>query len=567
MNDSSTTHANFKLLHREIRVGGNIPELKKGEVLLRKTTSLCPECYRLLPAIIFEREGKVWIRRICPTHGEIEEIYWGDVNLYNKALKYEVPPAKLNVTNVDYKMPCPFNCGLCPLHQNYTALVNLVATNRCDLSCWYCFFYAEKAGFVYEPSLEQIRFMLSKPRKQYPYGGIALQITGGEPLLRDDLVDIVKIARDLGYTHIQLNTNGIRFISEGGIELSRKLREAGVNTIYLSFDAVSPINFKNHWEVPYIFEVFRKTNMSSVVLVPTVINGWNTQELGNIIRFAAENIDIVRGVNFQPISITGRVPKHERLKYRITIPDTIKLIEEETDGEIPREAWYPVPTAQIFSSFLEAFTARPYIQMRNHPACGMATYVYVEKKNGQINRLIPISEFVDIDGLLEYLKERTEELKKGRSKYIVGLKVLYNLKRFIYNEKLPPELKLWNLLYNIFIKHDYSALGVFHYKFLFIGMMHFMDLYNYDIQRVMRCSIHYVTPDGRVIPFCAFNVLSDIYRDHIQRQYAIPLDKWIKLKGEDTIGSAIKYKRDAKKLESGEIYRKAYANFISSWRN
>ncbi|MCD6509424.1 MAG: radical SAM protein [Thermoprotei archaeon] len=556
----------FSLSQKEIKVGGPTPELKEGEQLIRKTQSLCPECYRLLPAIIFEREGKAWIRRICPEHGEIEELYWGDADLLRRAFKYEVPPRRIKIHEVGYDHPCPFSCGLCPMHLNYTALVNLVATNRCDLSCWYCFFYAERAGFVYEPSLEQIRRMLSVPRKQYPHGGLALQITGGEPLLRDDLVDIVRIAKELGYTHIQLNTNGLRFIGKGGMELSRSLRESGVNTIYLSFDAVSPINFKNHWEVPYILEVFRKTNVTSVVLVPTVIRNWNTSELGDIIKFAAENIDVIRGVNFQPISITGRVPRSERMKYRITIPDTISLIEEETDGEIPRDAWYPVPVASIFASFLEAFTGRPYLQMRNHPACGMATYVYVERHNGKVVGFKPITEFIDVAGLLDYLKEKTEELRRGGNRYLVGLKVLYGLRKFIHNEKLPEGLKLWNLLYNIFIRHDYGVLGVFHYKFLFLGMMHFMDLYNYDVQRVMRCNIHYVVPDGRIVPFCAFNVLSDLYRDSIQKQYSVPLEKWIELKGKDTVGDAIKYKRDVKKLESGEIYRRTYASFMDSWR-
>lgn len=146
----------------------------------------------------------------------------------------------------------------------------MVVTNRCNLSCWYCFFYSEAAGYVYEPSLEQIRGMVRSIKKQGVT--VAIQLTGGEPLLREDLVDIVKLLREEGVRHIQLNTNGIKFaelyLEDPGkaVEYARQLRVNGVNTVYLSFDGVSPVtNWKNHWEIPYIFETFRKAGMSAIL--------------------------------------------------------------------------------------------------------------------------------------------------------------------------------------------------------------------------------------------------------------------------------------------------------------
>jgi len=413
--------------------------------------------------------------------------------------------------------------------------------------------------------------MLASARKQYPYGAIALQITGGEPLLRDDLVDIVRIAKELGYTHVQLNTNGLRFSKPEAVDLIRKLRyldngEIGVNTVYLSFDAVSPINFKNHWEIPFIFDNLRKGDLTSVVLVPTVVRDWNTEEVGDIIRFAAENMDIVRGVNFQPVSITGMVPRSEREKYRITIPDVIKLIEDQTNGEIYKESWYPVPVGAIISDYLSRIARRPFIRFANHPACGMATYVYVDVKGKEVRKFIPITEFIDVDGLLEFLKEENERLERGGNRYLSLIRFLRRLNKFIIKEKAPEELKLGAILKSIILRRDYNALGKFHYKFLFLGMMHFMDLYNYDVQRVMRCNIHYVVPNGNVIPFCAFNVINELYRDRFQKEYSVSLDEWVKLHGEDSIGDAIKHKRDVKKLESSELYRKTYKNFIKNWK-
>ncbi len=553
---------------RTLKIGGPIPKLKPNEKLLRKTQSLCPVCYRMLPAIVFERDGKVWIRKICPEHGEIEEIYWGDAELYRKALKWEVKSKPIKVVYTKAEAPCPFTCGLCPYHMTYTALANIVLTNRCDLSCWYCFFYAEKAGYVYEPSLEELREMIRNLRKQYPRGGLAVQLTGGEPTLRDDLVEIVKMIKEEGVQHIQLNTHGLRFAYDpNGVELAKKLREAGLNTVYLSFDGVSPsVNFKNHWEIPFIFDTFRKARVTSVVLVPTLIKGWNTDELGAIIVFAAKNMDIVRGVNFQPVSLTGQMSRSEREKARVTIPDAIKYIEEQTDGQISRDAWYPTPVTDVISDFVEAFTGEPKLHMPIHPACGMATYVYVKRESDGSIEFTPITKFIDVEGFFEYLKEKTEELKKGKNRYVVGLKILYNLRKFIDSEKQPKDINLWKLIFNIFIKHNYKALGEFHYNFLYIGMMHFMDLYNYDIQRVMRCGIHYLVPGGKVIPFCTFNVLPDLYRDRVQKEHGIPIKEWIRIKGIHTIGEAIKYKRNIKKLESSELYRKTYADF-REWLN
>ncbi|MET1160460.1 MAG: tetraether lipid synthase Tes [Thermoprotei archaeon] len=543
------------------------PRVRQGEELLSLTQSVCPNCYRILPAIIVEREGRVYIRRECPEHGEIEELYYGDVELYKKMKKWSEEGRGSKYVYTPLEKPCPFSCGLCPLHKQHSALVNLVVTNRCDLSCWYCFFYSEAAGYVYEPSIEEIIKMIRSVKKQgVP---INVQITGGEPLLRSDLIDIVKALKCEGVRHLQLNTNGIKFSElywedpAKAIEFSRELRVSGVNTIYLSFDGVTPVtNWKNHWEVPYIFEVFRKSGMTSVVLVPTVIRGVNTHELGAIIRFAAKHIDIVRGVNFQPVSLTGMMKKHEREKYRVTIADLIKLVEEQTDGEIPREAWYPVPVSAIFSRLIEGLTGEFKFEMANHPICGAATYVYVERRSNGLPRLHPITEFVDVDGLLEYLNEKWEDLFSGSTRLLTGLKVLYSIRKFFYEDKMPPEVNIYKLLFNILIRRNYEALGELHYKMLFLGSMHFMDLYNYDIQRVQRCNIHYVVPDGKLIPFCAYNIFEDVYRDKILRENSMPLNEYSKKYGLPEGMASKKYVRDRKKLESTDVYREAYKDII-----
>ncbi len=560
----------FEVGGRKIAIGGPRPKLRDGEKFLRHTSSVCPECYRLLPAVIFERDGAVFIRKECPEHGEYEELYWGDAEMFKRAMKFEVPGRGIHPPHVELQTPCPFSCGICKAHLNSTALANLVATNRCNLDCWYCFFYAEKAGYVYEPSLEQIDRMIDLLLREKPAHGNAIQITGGEPTLRDDLVEIVRLLRRKGITHIQLNTQGIIFVDKP--ELLRELREAGVNTMYLSFDGVTPeANPKNHWEIPYILEAARKASMTSLVLVPTVIKGVNDHEMGEIIRFAAYNIDVVRGVNFQPVSLTGQMPREEREKYRITIPDVIKRIEEQTNGQIYRDAWYPVPFTVAISEFIEAVTGEPKLMMTNHPACGMATYVFpvFEQLDGRrsVVRFIPITDFVDVDGFYNFLMEKAREIKEERkNRWLTLLKVIARLPSFIEKNKQPPGINLIGILRKIILQRSYKALGEFHYKSLFLGMMHFMDLYNYDVQRVMRCNIHYLSPDGRVIPFCTYNVLSDIYRDKIIKENSMSFEEYESKYGKGLIGVESKYRRDIKKLESSEIYVKTYEPFFHRFR-
>ena len=495
------------------------PETKQ----IRETRSICPDCNKILPASVYEREGKIWLGKTCPDHGEIEELYFGSSDMYYKFAKYSHNGKGIENPNVPLeKCACPTNCGLCTSHLSHSGLTNLVITNRCDLTCWYCFFYAKKGvegAYVYEPTQEKIREMVKVLRAERPVPGNAIQITGGEPTLRSDLEDIVRICREEGVEHIQLNSNGINLAQDP--DMARRVRQAGVNTVYMSFDGVTPrTNPKNHWEAPMAIENSRKANLG-IVLVPTVIKSINDHELGGLIRFGQRNMDVIHAVNFQPVSLTGRLSKSEREKYRITIPDCIERIEEQTNGEVTRDAWFPVPSCVPITHFVEALTKRPRYELSIHFACGAGTYVF---KDG--DKLVPIASFVDLEGLLEYLEEKADELRAGQSKYLVIAKVLAKMGTFIDRSKQPKGLALSKLLFNALVKNDYSSLGAFHHKSMFLGMMHFMDKYNHDEERLRRCDIHYMSPDLRIIPFCAFNVIPEWYRDAIQPKYGIPIAEW-----------------------------------------
>ncbi len=525
-----------------------------GGKLPNKTSSVCPECLKIIPALIFEKDGKVMIEKECKEHGKFSDVYWGDARMYNRMRKYAIDGKGVSNPVVDKKDPvCPKDCGLCSEHKSHTALANLVVTNRCDLSCWYCFFFAKKAGYVYEPTLEELRKGVRLLRNEKPVPGNAIQLTGGNPELREDLFEILKMIKEEGVDHVQLNINGTHKLWNDP-EWTMKVKESGVNTIYLSFDGVTPeSNPKNHWEVPWMLENARKANLG-IVLVPTVIRSVNDHEVGDIIRFGTKHMDVVRGVNFQPVSLVGRMPRKEREKFRITIPDTIHKIEEQTDGQISRDDFYTIPSIHPFTNFVEAMIKRPQYDLTTHFACGMATYVFEDK-----GKMIPITRFVDVEGLFEYLNEKADDLRKGSSRAVVGAKMLFKLNSFIDKNKSPEGFSLGKIIYNALIKHDYKSLGAFHHKSLFIGMMHFQDLYNYDINRVKRCCIHYLTPEA-IIPFCAFNVIPQWYRDKVQEKYSMPIADYEKKVGRTLEKDA--YKRDASKLVNDPVYKKVYEGFV-----
>ncbi len=522
---------------------------------LSKTQSLCPECLKILDATIFEKDGKVFIKKNCPEHGEVCEVYWEDYDMYEKAKKWARDGKGIENPNIDLSKTCPQNCGLCKMHKSHTALGNIVVTNRCDLACWYCFFFASKMGYVYEPTQEQLRMMLRKMKQEGPVGANAVQFTGGNPEVREDFIEIIKMAKEEGYDHIQPNMNGTHKLWKDP-EYSRKMKEAGANTIYLSFDGTNPkTNPKNHWEAPFVIENCRKAKLG-IVLVPTVIKGVNDHDLGNIIRFGERNMDIVRGINFQPVSLVGRMPTKEREKSRITIPGAIKKIEEQTDGVIHRDDWYPVPITTGVTRIVEALKGKPMYQLSCHFACGMSTFIF---KDG--DKTVPIPRFVDVDGLMTYLNEKADEIEGGKNRLLTAAKIATKIGSFIDKEKQPKELNLINIFKNIIMRGgDYESLGQLMSKVQMLGMMHFQDLYNYDIERTKRCVIHYAQPDGTIVPFCAFNVIPEWYRDKVQRKFSMSIEEWEKMTGKKL--TDILYKRDVEKIVSNPLYKKAYEGFI-----
>lgn len=475
---------------------------------LKETTSICPICFRVIKATIYQCDGKVFIQKSCPEHGSYEDLYWSDYEQYMRVQKFRRDGSGVENPRTKVTKGCPYDCGLCPNHKSYTILGIIDVTNRCNLRCPICFANAAAAGYLYEPTKEEIFAMIDNLVANRPVSTKALQFSGGEPTLREDLPELVKRAHEAGIPHVEVNTNGIRIANN--LEYARSLAEAGVSTFYLQFDGVRNETYLITRGVDLLetkmkaLENLRKIGHESTVLVVTLVRGVNDDQLGDIIRFAANNFDIVRCVNVQPVSVTGRIDKQKLREYRITIPDFMRLVEEQTEGQITRNDFYPVPSVVPFARAMAALKGKPYPEFTMHEHCGMATFVFVED-----GKLIPITRYADVDGFMAAMDEVTKLALAGK-KTRAKMKMITSLRHL--------KIKILSSLLSGIIKEgSYSALGQLMRRVIMVGAMHFMDGYNFDLERVQRCGIHYAVPDGRIIPFCTMNTL---HRQEVERKFA-----------------------------------------------
>jgi len=488
-------------------------------MLLKKTRTLCPACGRTIDAEIVEEGGQVFFERACPEHGSFRDLYWSDAALYKRFDEFEAIGTGLeNPWKENPGDGCPRYCGVCSNHRSGTLLANIDLTNRCNLNCDFCFVNAQACGYVYEPSFDQVVDMLALLRSEKPVPTPAVQFSGGEPTLREDLIDIIKKAKELGFKQVQIATNGVKIGRDPGY--AKSLKEAGLSTVYLHFDGTTKETDPQIERHRQAVKVLDSVHLGTV-LVPTIIKGRNDQEVGDIIRFAAEHISVVRGVNFQPVAFTGAASDEDVRNARITIPELLERIESQTSGVIRKDDFYPVPCVVPVSDLVEAYTGKPQIRFTAHQHCGAATYVFVTEKG-----MIPINRMVDVDKFFAAVKRMTESLKKGGqiNKYLTLLEGVNNLRNSVKKGEDGEVPNIWKTLAGALIFQNFDALRDFHWNSLFIGTMHFMDRYNYDISRVQRCCIHYATPDGRIIPFCTYNS-GPVYRDEIWRKHSRPLRK------------------------------------------
>jgi uncharacterized radical SAM superfamily Fe-S cluster-containing enzyme len=502
--------------------------LTKG--LPKIVESICPDpdCHTVLSARLFEEGGKVYMEKTCPTHGYFKDVYWSDAELYLKAEKWEFGDNNgLKNPNTTREV-CPRDCGLCQAHTSHTVLGNIDLTNRCNLTCPICFANANVTGRVYEPSKEDVMQMLRLYRAEQPVSGRVVQFSGGEPTIHPEFMEILAGAKALGYTHIQIASNGIKLADP---DFTAQAAEAGLHTVYLQFDGVDDHVYKQtrgrelfEYKLKAV-EAVRRAGIK-IVLVPTIAGGINEDQVGPILQFALDNIDVMSGISYQPVAITGRVAYEEREKLRFTLPDLVRCLEEQTDI-CRRDDFYPLSFVSPISKMIAAVRGDEAVTLSCHPHCSLGTYLFIEHGT---RRPVPITRFIDVEGMFRELDRLAAKTEKSRFKRFAQMNAFFELKKYYRREHAPNGLDFVKFIQTLdgFVDKDAgrgAQDGTYTNKTLLVAGMHFMDGYNYELERVRRCVIHYATPAGRIIPFCAYNG-GFVHRNAIESQYSVSMEEY-----------------------------------------
>lgn len=489
--------------------------------LPRTVRTLCPECCAVLPGRYFVRAGAVWIEKTCPDHGHVVDCINRDARMYSKAAwwTFEEQPGQTGPHRAGREV-CPSDCGLCGRHQSGACLAQIDLTNRCNLNCPVCFANSGAVGYVAEPDYEQIVRQLRTLRELDP-PATAVQFTGGEPTIHPDFLRIVSAASDMGYSHIQIATNGIRMADPA---FARKAAEAGLHTLYLQFDGVGEEAHMPTRNCPGLWakklatiENCRELDLK-VCLVPTILRGVNDHRVEEIFRFAVENIDTVSAISYQPVSFSGRIDADERARQRYTLGDLAHDIAAAS-GASPTRDMYPLSIVLPLAQMLEAFTGDPKVKPSCHPDCAFGTYFLVSPEG----RAYPFPQVVDVEGLFWDLNRLAARIRKrGRRTWLDAWRLLRTFRRHFRADQAPPGLTVRRFMRSIQGCVDKNVgrgeSERLNYKTLLCAGMHFQDRYNFDIERVKRCVILYSTPAG-VFPFCTYNC-GPQYRDLVERGYA-----------------------------------------------
>ena len=483
----------------------------------RTIRSLCPECHRRIPAEEFVEDGRVMMRKICPAHGTFRDIVFSDAELFLRLEDWHFGDGQgFANPGGTAEGECPDRCGICGWHTSHTSLANVDLTSRCNLACHLCFADANRHDF--ELTFDQACEALQRLRAERPAPAFAVQFSGGEPTVHPRFLDIVASAKALGFSHIQAATNGLKFADP---DFAGRAREAGLQYLYLQMDGTSDDVFRTLRGRPLlaeklaVLESARKAGLR-VIFVPTIVKGVNDHEIGNLLRLAFEHLDVLSGIAFQPMTFTGRVPEGDRLEQRFTLSDLAREFSLQTGLTHPRDDWFPLGTAVPLIRYAGAILGEPLVNHTCHPHCGLMTLLFVD----QSRRAVPITRFLDLHPLLRDIEALTARTRKTSIKILSKARALQTLNRHFHSDGAPEGLGFLQFLRTLdgFADKKYSWDAQhrgYTYKTFYILGMHFMDAYNYDLDRVSRCGVHYSAPDGKIYPFCTYNS-GPTYRNRIE---------------------------------------------------
>jgi len=462
--------------------------------LLSSTESLCPICLKRVAAIREQQGDAVYLVKQCPEHGVFRTAVWRGSIPFSTWLRPKKPSAPRQAF-APVQDGCPFDCGLCPSHGQHTCTALIEITGRCNLRCPVCFADAGEAQATDEPTLDRIGWLYD--RILAASGPCNIQLSGGEPTMRSDLAAIIGLGRSKGFDFIQLNSNGLRLAADPDYALS--LKQAGLASVFLQFDGLS-----NDVHIALRGRDLREIKDQAighcaaaglgVVLVPTLVPGVNTGEIGAIIDYAVRRAPTVRGVHFQPISYFGRYPQGPADADRLTLPEVIELLQAQCGGAIRAEHFAPPACEHALCSFHGNFLVEEDGQLmalgnRKSACCSTGEPDNGERNDSRLNSAVPTA----LEGRNKSVGFTARQwsappLPLAQAAVPCGCE----------NQPQKPQDDFDRFLSRA-RTHTFS-----------VSAMAFQDVWNLDLERLRGCCIHVVAPSGNLIPFCAYNLTSNL---------------------------------------------------------
>jgi 7,8-dihydro-6-hydroxymethylpterin dimethyltransferase len=453
-------------------------EIASSPFYAENTRSVCPQCLKILDALILIENHQVILQKTCPDHGLFRALLSSDAAMYLKSLPHNKPGRLPLGFSTKVEDGCPNDCGLCPEHQQHTCLGLIEVNSQCNLECPICFADSQSA---FSLSLDQVERMLER-FVELEGNPEVIQFSGGEPTLHPEILKMLRLAQKKGIKVIMLNTNGIRIAEDdkflAGLADIRP-------TVYLQFDGFDQ---QTHEQIRgrdllmvklKALERLAQAKLD-VVLVPTIDNHINHHEIGNIVKFGLQH-PAVRGISFQTVTHAGRFGEFNPMD-RETIPDVIHGIASQTAGMLIESDFVPIPCC--------------------HPTCRYATYIYQDGK-----KMVPLPRVVPVEKYLDYVTNRT--FPDVKPEILKALEGLWSASSVPGTASAVERIRAVCCELPFFSQSEYLKKHVFQ-----IVVQDFADAYTMDLNVLHKCCIGELIPDGRIIPFCAYSSLG--YREKVR---------------------------------------------------
>jgi uncharacterized radical SAM superfamily Fe-S cluster-containing enzyme len=457
------------------------------------TRALCGACLRVVDAKELIEDGRVYLWKRCPDHGTQRVLIADDVAWFKLAREvFLKPPEQVEHHDTGVVHGCPYDCGICPDHEQHGCVSVLEVTDHCNLRCPTCYASSGPERTTHRP-LATIERMLDRIVAHEVEPDV-VQVSGGEPTLHPDFFAILDACKRRPIRHLMLNTNGVRIAKEPGFA-ERLATYAPRFEVYLQFDslrrdALMALRGADLRTVRMeALDRLDALNLSTTLVV-TLRRGLNDDELGDILRFAQSRRS-VRGVTFQPVQDAGRNEGFDAQEHRLTVSEVRRRIVEQFPVFAPEDV-LPVPC---------------------HPDSLAMAYA-VRTDDGT---LAPLTRYV-----------RPETLLSAGKNTIVyeGDRVLHReiASRLFatFSTAHGPESASESLRTLLCCLPQVQGVPQLGYDRIFrVIVMQFLDRHTIDLRSVRKSCVHIPHPDGqRIMPFDTYNVL---YRDALEAETLVPL--------------------------------------------